>query len=97
MNKGKNAVCITRKVMQGIAGLTVKSSVYCFNRNYLEFLVCVWIPQVSFLKTYLGYLVPSFGKDRIAKVGVQWNTLISSSNICGLTLGGLICSVESTT
>lgn len=94
MNKGKNAVCITHKVMQGIAGLTVKSSVYCFNRNYLEFLVCVWIPQVSFLKTYL---VPSFGKGRIAKVGVQWNTLISSSNICRLTLGGLICSVESTT
>ena len=62
MNKGKNTVCITHKVMQGIAGLGVKSSVYCFSRNYLEYLVCwvsifVWIPQVSFLKTYLGYLL----------------------------------------
>lgn len=97
MNTGKNAVCITHKVMQGLA---VKSSVYCFTRNYLEFLVCwvstfVWTPQVSFLKTYLGYLLLSFGKGRIAKVGVQWNTLISSFNICRLTLGGLICSVES--
>lgn len=45
-----------------MAGLGMKSSVYCFNGNRLEFLMCcvstfVQIPQVNFLKTYLGYLL----------------------------------------
>lgn len=48
-----------------MAGLGMKSSVYCFNGNRLEFLMCCvstfvqlpQIPQVNFLKTYLGYLL----------------------------------------